>query len=134
MHDIPDLDRRGLRDFGLVTGGIIAALFGLFFPWLLEVDSPVWPWLLGGFLAAWGLIAPTTLQPVYRGWMKFGLLLSKITTPLVLGIVFFLLILPFGLVKRIFGHDAMARKFDADTKSYRVLSTKARRENMEKPF
>ena len=35
-HSIPELDRKGLREFGLVTGGIVAVLFGLFFPWLLE--------------------------------------------------------------------------------------------------
>jgi hypothetical protein len=39
-HTIPALDRNGLRRFGITTGGIIAALFGLFFPWLLERPIP----------------------------------------------------------------------------------------------
>ena len=39
-HKIPVLDRKGLREFGLVTGGIIAGLFGLFFPWLIERPFP----------------------------------------------------------------------------------------------
>ena len=89
MHEIPELDRKGLRDFGLVTGAIFVALFGLFFPWLLELNIPTWPWVLGSILAVWGLAAPATLRPLYRAWMKLGLMLSKITTPIVLGIVFF---------------------------------------------
>ena len=51
MQDtIPELDRKGLRQFGIVTGGILAGLFGLFFPWLLEHSYPYWPWIVGGLL------------------------------------------------------------------------------------
>ena len=134
MHEIPDLDRKGLRDFGLVTGGIFVALFGLFFPWVLELSFPTWPWLLGGILAIWGLAAPATLRPIYRVWMKFGLLLSKITTPIVLGIVFFLVIFPTGLVMRSFGRDPMKRQIDSEVTSYRVPSNKQPKETMERPF
>ncbi len=134
MHEIPELDRKGLRDFGLVTGGIIAALFGLFFPWLLEFQIPIWPWVVGGVLAVWALVAPTTLKPVYHGWMQLGLMLSRITTPLILGIVFFLVILPMALVMRILGHDPMMRRFDDSAKTYRVTSHKAPVKNMERPF
>ena len=134
MHEIADLDRKGLRDFALVTGGIVAVLFGLFFPWVLESRIPVWPWLIAGVLVGWGLAAPMSLQPVYRLWMKLGLLLSRITTPIILGIVFYLLILPMGLVMRIFGRDPMARRLDGSVKTYRVTSHKSRREDMERPF
>ncbi len=134
MHEIPELDRKGLRDFGLVTGGIFVALFGLFFPWVLELSFPTWPWVLGGILAIWGLAAPATLRPIYRVWMKFGLLLSKITTPIVLGIVFFLVIFPTGLVMRSFGRDPMKRQIDSEVTSYRVPSNKQPKETMERPF
>ncbi len=134
MHEIPELDRQGLRQFGLVTGGIFVGLFGLFFPWLLEIAIPTWPWVLGGVLAVWGLAAPGTLKPVYRAWMKFGLLLSRVTTPIVLGVVFFLVIFPTGLAMRLCGRDPMNRQFDDEAKSYRVSSIKAPKESMERPF
>ena len=134
MHEIPELDRKGLRDFGLVTGVIIAALFGIFFPWVFEAKIPTWPWILGGGLAAWGLAAPDTLKPVYTNWMKFGLLLSRITTPIVLGIVFYLVIFPIGFAMRLFGRDSLARRIDTAATSYRIPSVKAPRENMERPF
>ncbi len=134
MHEIVELDRKGLRDFGLVTGGIVALLFGLFFPWLLDNRIPLWPWVIAGVLSVWGLAAPMSLQPVYRLWMKLGLLLSRVTTPIILGIVFYLLIWPMGLAMRIFGRDPMARQLDSASKSYRVASHKAPKENMERPF
>lgn len=136
MHDqlIPELDQKGLRDFGLVTGGIIAALFGLFFPWLLEVRTPVWPFAIGGVLAVWGLVHPRSLRPVYTGWMKFGLLLSKITTPLVMGVVFFLVILPVGIIMRLAGKDPMARKLEPARESYRINSEDQPPQSMERPF
>ena len=117
MHEIVELDRKGLRDFGLITGCIVAALFGLFFPWILETRTPVWPWALAGVLSVWGLAAPMSLQPVYRIWMKLGLLLGRITTPIILGIDFYLLVLPMGLIMRGFGHDPMARRLDAASSS-----------------
>jgi hypothetical protein len=136
MHEagILELDRKGLRDFGLTTGGIVAVLFGLFFPWLLDISFPLWPWIVFGVLGIWALAAPDSLKPVYRWWMRFGLLLNRITTPIILGAVFFLMLAPMALAMRIFGRDPMARKLDADTKSYRVMSKKQPKENMEKPF
>ncbi len=132
-HEIKELDKKGLREFGLTTGGIVAALFGLFFPWLLERPIPRWPWVIAGILVAWGLVAPGSLRPVYRGWMKFGLLLSKVTTPLIMGIVFFLIVTPMGLVRRLAGKDSLARRFEPSA-SYRVPSHKAPVRNLEKPF
>ena len=134
MHDIPELDRQGLRQFGLMTGGILAALFGLLLPWLFSFDYPAWPWIVAGVLAAWALVSPQTLKPVYRTWMRFGLLMSKITTPIILGSVFYLVVLPMGLIMRGFGRDPLHRKRHPDAKSYRVLSTQADKSSMEKPF
>ena len=130
---IPELDRKGLREFGLVTGGIVAGLFGLFFPWLLDRAWPLWPWLVFGVLAAWGLIAPLSLRPVYRGWMRFGLLLSRFMTPLIMSIVFFGLITPVALLMKLLRNDPMARKFD-ESDSYRVPTKKEPPENLENPY
>ncbi|MFQ5634968.1 MAG: SxtJ family membrane protein [Gammaproteobacteria bacterium] len=132
-HPIPELDRKGLREFGLVTGGVVAGLFGLFFPWLLERAWPLWPWIVFGVLGVWGLVAPMSLRPIYRGWMRFGLLLSKVMTPLIMGIVFFGVITPVAILMKLFGKDPLSREFDA-ADSYRVPARKAPPENLEKPY
>ena len=131
---ISDLDRRGLRNFGLVTGVAVAALFGVLFPWALARTFPLWPWVILAVLSGWALIAPDTLQPVYRGWMKFGLLLSKITTPVIMTSIFFLIITPVGLVMRMAKRDPMRRRLEVDLDSYRVESQQPCKENLEKPF
>lgn len=132
-HRIPELDRKGLREFALVTSAVIVGLFGLLLPWLFDLDWPTWPWILAGILVAWGFIAPMALQPVYKVWMRFGLILSRITTPIIMGLVFFLVITPTGLIRRLLSADPMARNFD-DGESYRVPSKKAPAKNMERPF
>jgi hypothetical protein len=133
-HPIPELDRKGLREFGLVTGGIVAVLFGLFFPWLLERPIPWWPWIIFGVLAVMGLAVPMALNPVYRTWMKFGLLMSKIMTPLIMGIVFFLTVTPMALLIRLLGKDYMARRLDRSAQSYRIESQANPPKRLEKPF
>jgi len=133
-HKIPELDRKGLREFGLVTGAIIGVIFGLFFPWLLERPSPRWPWVIFGVLALLGLAAPTALRPVYYWWMRFGLLMSRITTPLIMGIVFYLVVTPMGLVMRLAGKDYMARRLRDGATTYRIESTATPPKRLEKPF
>ena len=134
MHDIPELDAKGLRQFGLLTGGIIVVLFGLVLPWLFGFGFPLWPWIVGAVLGAWAGAAPRSLRPVYGVWMRFGLLLNRVTTPIILAVVFYGVITPTSLVMRVLGRDAMARRFDRTANSYRVPSKPPPKRNLEKPF
>ena len=131
---IPELDRRGLRDFGLTTGAAVVVIFGLFFPWLLGLGWPLWPWIIAALLWSLALVQPLWLRRIYRGWMRFGLLASRVMTPLVLGIVFFGMIAPMALVWRLTGKDPMRRALDPDRESYRVKSEKSPKEKLERPF
>jgi hypothetical protein len=65
--------------------------------------------------------------------MKFGLLMSKVTTPVIMGIVFFLVITPIGVMRCRFGKDSLVRRFD-NSASYRVPSAKPPARNLERPF
>ena len=133
--DIPkNLSAKELRKFGWTTGAIIIVLFGIFFPWILERSTPWWPWILGGVLISWALVAPASLGPIHRGWMRFGLVMSKITTPIILGILYYLAVLPTGAIRRFLGYDSMARRFDSSTPSYRVESRKPDQQHLKRPF
>jgi hypothetical protein len=133
MQVTPELDRKGLREFALVTSGVVVGLFGLLLPWLFNLGRPTWPWILAAILVTLGLIAPMALRPVYKLWMQFGLILSKITTPIIMGLVFFLVITPTGLIRRLLASDPLARNFH-DGESYRVPREKIPAKNMERPF
>ena len=70
-----------------MMAGFIAVLFGLGFPWLLDRPLPWWPWLVAAVFLIWSLAAPTTLNPVYRVWMRFGFVLNAIMSRVVLALV-----------------------------------------------
>jgi hypothetical protein len=135
IKSIPTLDKKGFREFGLVTGAILVGLFGLAIPLLFDFGIPLWPYILGGILAVMALLVPMWLAPVYKYWMMFGLLMGTyIMTPLIMFIVFYGLFMPFGLVMRLFGKDGMARKLDAAVDTYRVPSEQTPAKRLEKPF
>jgi hypothetical protein len=76
--------------------------------------------LLGIALAflAVALIVPKWLAPLNRLWMKFGELLHRIVSPVILGIMFFGVITPVGFLLRLAGKDQLRMKFDRDADSY----------------
>jgi hypothetical protein len=133
-HVIPELDRKGLREFGLTTGAAVVVIFGLFFPWLLDLDWPLWPWLIAAVFWSLALLQSLWLRWIYRAWMHFGLLASRVMTPLVLGIVFFVMITPMAMIMRLMGKDPLRRALDRNQESYRVQSTKSPDEKLERPF
>lgn len=104
------------RFFGL-TFCVVFALFGL---WpLLGGRSPSPVFLgIGLVFLSLALAAPALLAPLNRLWLKFGALLHGITSPIILGVMFFLVIMPIGLVMRLFGKDFLRLRFDREVPSY----------------
>ena len=134
MHEIPTLDAAGLRRFGLVFAAIIACLFGLLIPFIFEFRYPWWPWVVAAFFVSWSLLLPSSLNGFYRLWMRFGLVMNAIVSRILLGAVFYLVVLPTGLILRVRNKDPMRRGFDAEADTYRVGSRSAEPEQLRKPF
>ena len=65
---------------------------------------------LGGVLSVAGILIPSRLGPVYRAWMVLALTISKVTTPVFLGVVYFLVVTPIGLAMRLFRRNPLTRK------------------------
>jgi len=85
----------------------------------------------GAVLLLAGLIVPDRLTPVWRAWMGLARAISKVTTPVFMGLVYFLGFAPMGLAKRWIGHDALVHK--AGTDGYWVQKRGAR-SDMERQF
>ena len=133
--NIPVLDNRGLRKFGILTGAIIVVLFAVFFPWVFDAETmPIWPWVVAGLLWVPALFVPNSLQPVYTTWMRIGHAIGWVNTRIILGLVFYIFVLPMGLIMRMFGKDPMARKHDKSAASYRVKTVSEPKERLEKPY
>lgn len=134
MHNIPDLDKNGLREFGLTTGAMVAGVFGILFPWLFGLTYPLWPWVVGAILGSVALVAPMSLRGVYGAWMRFALLLSKVTTPIIMGVVFLVAILPAAIIMKLIRRDVLNRRLDADMETYRQPSEDLPVQRLEKPY
>lgn len=91
------------RKFGLVVGGAFLVL-GAILWWRTHVTPATVALVLGAALSLAGLAIPTRLGPVYRGWMRLALAISKVTTPILMGAIYFLVLTPAGLLARLVGH------------------------------
>ena len=69
---------------------------------------------------ALALVRPAVLAPLNKLWFRFGLLLGKIVTPIVMSLVFFLTVLPTGIIMRLLGRDLLNRKMDRSAPTYWV--------------
>ena len=108
-----------LRKFGLIVGSI----FGLLGVWpALAHDRSfrIWALILAGVLVVPALVLPRSLAQIHQGWMKVGHVLGWINARIIMGVIFFVLFTPFGLVMRLMGKDPMLRRFEPNLESYRV--------------
>lgn len=126
-----------LRKFGFIMGGMFALIFGGLFPWIFDKTTatwPIWPFIVMAVFWALAIVIPESLRKVNDIWLKIGNVLGWINSRIILGIMFYLLIFPIGLLLKVFGKDAMNRKFDANSDSYRRISTQRDPKHLEKPF
>ncbi|MBF0610822.1 MAG: hypothetical protein G8345_05060 [Magnetococcales bacterium] len=103
------------RGFGLV----FSAFFAIIALWILVNEGVFsWPaWGAAGVFLLLGLVVPRVLSPFNRWWTRFGLLLHRLVSPLVMGILFFLVITPFAIFFRLLGKDLLNLKFPSNQTS-----------------
>ena len=80
------------------------------------------------------LVHPVLLGPVNSVWLKISDVLGWINTRLVMGVMFFLLIAPIGIIMRLFGKDTLGNKLSEDQTSYRITTKVRDKKHLEKPF
>jgi hypothetical protein len=94
------------RRFGLTVGGAFLVFAAIAY-WRGHPTSTAVLGGLGATLALAGLIIPAHLGPVERAWMRLAHLISKVTTPIVMGVMYLLVLTPVGLLRRLFGGNPM---------------------------
>jgi len=104
------------RIFGLIFTGIFLVI--ACWPLLSGNDPRQWALIAAGLFGVPALLFPKVLAPLNSLWAKFGLFMHKIVNPILMGIVFYVAVLPTGIIIRLLGKDPMQRKFNADAKSY----------------
>ena len=133
---IPDktLSKQELRKFGLIFSIFIVGIFALLIPYIVNKDMSVWPWYIAAASTGLAFLFPQGLIIIYKPWMKFGAIAGWINTRIILAVLFYLIVLPTGLVMRLLGKDPMARGFDKKLASYRVTNEIQDKNHMETPY
>jgi len=104
------------RSFGIV----FFVVFVFAGTWMLLKGQPAGWFMLASsiILLVIALVRPSILGSLNQAWFKFGLLLSRVVTPLILGVVFFLVVTPMAITRRLLGKDSLNLKFESSLKSY----------------
>ena len=103
------------RSFGIVF--FIIFLLIATYPLIDNGELRIWSLILSLAFLILGLLNSKILYPLNKIWFKFGLLLGRIVSPLVMVIIFFLVVTPIGLLMRILNKDLLNLKFNK-SKSY----------------
>jgi len=110
------------RNFGFVF--FIVFLIISLWPLQHEGQIRIWSIVISLIFLILSLMNSKLLTPLNQLWSRFGLLLGNIVAPIVMGLVFFLVVTPIGIVMRIMGKDLIRKKLNKNSKSYWIKREK----------
>ena len=99
------------RKFGWTFAGLFLLIGAFYHPWMI---------VLAGVIAIITLTRAEWLAPAKHAWMKFGELLNKVVSPVVMGVIFFVIFTPVGMLMRLAGRDALSLRLDKTLPTYWV--------------
>ena len=108
------------KSFGIVF--FIVFLLIAFYPLINQENIRIWSLVVSLIFLILALVDSNILSPLNKIWFKFGILLGKIVSPIVMGVIYFLVVTPTGLLMRLFGKDILNLKFNNE-KSYWIEKT-----------
>jgi hypothetical protein len=108
------------RSFGIVF--FIVFLLISIYPLLNNESINLWFLIISIIFLILGLLNSAILSPLNKLWFKLGILLGKIVSPLVMGLIFFCVVTPIGLLMKLFNKDPLNLKFN-NKKSYWIEKT-----------
>lgn len=122
-----------LRKFGILVGSVFAVLGA--FPLIKGKHLNLYLLITGAAIFCLGVIAPKLLSPLYAGWMKVGKVLGKVNTFLILSLIFYLIVTPFGFAYRIFSSNSKKFSYKTKRNSYWIKRNPASPKNdMKRAF
>ena len=115
-----DLKISSNRSFGIVF--FVVFLIIALYPIINNQEPRLWSLIISLIFLFLGLLNSKFLTPLNKFWFKFGLFLGKVFSPVIMGIIFFLVVTPIGFIMRIVGKDLLNLKYNKD-KSYWIEKT-----------
>ena len=108
------------KNFGLVFFSVFL-IFSLY-PLIKGKEIIVWSLIVSFLFLALGLLNSKLLTPLNKLWLKFGLYLGMLISPIILGIIFFVIVTPIGFIMKILGNDLLNLKFN-NNKTYWIVKS-----------
>ena len=103
------------RSFGIVF--FVVFILVALYPLVYSGEIRIWSIVLSLIFLTLGLLNSKILTPLNKIWFKFGIILGKIISPIIMGVIFFLVVTPIGLLMRLLGKDLLNLKYNKN-KSY----------------
>ncbi|MCW8834368.1 MAG: SxtJ family membrane protein [Colwellia sp.] len=127
------INNKELKEFGLLMAWAFPLFIGLIAPWLLGVGTQWWTLWVSLFFISFAFLAPSIIYYPYKIWMFIGGIVGFINTRIILGVTFYLLIFPIGLVLRIL-NKLQFKKQSHGCSNYVKRTDKIAKEQLENPF
>ena len=108
------------RSFGIVF--FILFLLVALYPTINSEGIRMWSIIVSLIFLVLGLLDSKILTPLNKVWFKFGILLGRVISPLIMGVIFFFVVTPIGLIMRILGKDVLNLKYNSN-KTYWIEKT-----------
>ena len=118
-----NLTKNQLREFGLVVGIGFPLIIGFLIPYLLGHNLRFWTLFIGIPFLIFTILKPYKLSFLYKKWIYLGNLLGWLNSRIILGIIFFTILIPISFLMKIFGYDPLKMK-KLNVISYRVNKDK----------
>ncbi|MFA4946987.1 MAG: SxtJ family membrane protein [Candidatus Krumholzibacteriia bacterium] len=129
-------DRAALRNFGLTMAAALA-LIGVAMHFVgRHPRRAFWTWVVAAAFLFFGLVAPRALKGIHRAWMALAFVLGWFVSRIILGVIFFGVITPIGVVMKLAGKDVLREKIDRSATTYWIPRESAAEDpkRCEKPF
>ena len=118
------------RSFGIAFAFVFLLI--AFYPLINSGETRIWSVLISLIFLILGILNSKILAPLNKLWFKFGIFLGKIISPIIMGIIFFLVVTPIGLLMRLLGKDLINLKYN-NNKSY-WIEKKSPKSKMKNQF
>ena len=115
-----DVKTSSNRSFGIVF--FIVFLLIALYPLINTGEFRLWSLIISFIFLILGILNSRILTPLNKLWFKFGIFLGKIVSPIIMGIIFFFVVTPIGVLMRFFGKDVLNLKYN-NNKSYWIEKT-----------
>lgn len=107
------------KAFGIVFACFFVAI--ALYPLVSSQGVRLWALAVAAVFMVLAFLSPSLLTPLNKAWMRLGLIIGLVVSPIIMSVMFYLVITPIGLLMRLLGHDLLRLKPNPDTASYWIV-------------